>query len=123
MSRLVMAVAKFRALLIAAGEMNGTIFQNLMSETKLNVAIDGGYHHCIDAGIIPEVVIGDFDSLDFSLINESVLQINQKKQSQNALKSISTILGDPKGAQHRSNIVKIRYRNPLRCRPRFSTDV
>jgi len=42
MSRLVMAVAKFSALLIAAGEMDPSIFQNLISEKKLYVAIDGG---------------------------------------------------------------------------------
>ena len=80
-----MAVAKFRALLIAAGEMNTSIFQNLMSEKKLYVAIDGGYNHCIKNGIVPDVVIGDFDSLEDSLIDENVVVINQKGQEETDL--------------------------------------
>ena len=85
MSRLVMAVVKFRALLIAAGEMNPSIFQNLMSEKKLYVAIDGGYNHCIKTGIVPDVVIGDFDSLEHSLIDENVVVINEKGQEETDL--------------------------------------
>ena len=85
MCRLVMGVAKSRALLIAAGNMNKTIFQNIISKNKFVVAIDGGYSHCINAGIIPDVIIGDFDSLEESLIDESVLQIFQKSQDETDL--------------------------------------
>ena len=80
-----MAVTKIRALLIAAGAINNSIFQNLMSKNKLYVAIDGGYHHCIKSGITPDVVIGDFDSLEHSLIKEHVITINQKSQEETDL--------------------------------------
>ena len=88
-----MAVVKFRALLIAAGDVDSLILQNLVSEKKLCVAIDGGYHHCIKYEIIPDVAIGDFDSFNKSLIDERVDIIEIKSQNETDLvKAINWVI-------------------------------
>ena len=93
MSRVVMAVVKVRALLIAAGDTDSLILQNLVSENILYVAIDGGYHHCKNFEIIPDVVIGDFDSLNKSLIDERVLIVESKSQNETDLvKAINWVI-------------------------------
>jgi thiamine pyrophosphokinase len=47
---------------------NGDIFQNQIKlpEKTTVIAADGGARHCLDLGIKPDVVIGDFDSLTAS---------------------------------------------------------
>lgn len=80
-----MVPTKKSALLIAAGQIPEKIFNNLFSDKKLSIAIDGGYNYCINSGFIPDVVIGDFDSLDQSLINESVISIHQTSQEETDL--------------------------------------
>ncbi|MED5271310.1 MAG: thiamine diphosphokinase [Candidatus Thermoplasmatota archaeon] len=88
-----MAVVKFRALLIAAGDADSLILQNLVSEKNLCVAIDGGYHHCIKYEIIPDVAIGDFDSFNKSLIDERVDIIEIKSQNETDLvKAINWVI-------------------------------
>ncbi|PIE03587.1 MAG: thiamine diphosphokinase [Acidobacteria bacterium] len=56
---------KRRALLIANGELNQTDVQFGMDTCKrgLIIAADGGANQAIEAGIIPDVVIGDMDSI------------------------------------------------------------
>jgi thiamine pyrophosphokinase len=85
MSGLAMAAAKKRALLIAAGEMDNTILENLISDDKLCIAIDGGYNHCIRMGFVPDVVIGDFDSLDTSIIDKNIISIKKVSQEETDL--------------------------------------
>ena len=80
-----MAAIKKSALLIAAGEISENIFKKVFSKKKLCIAIDGGYNYCIDSGFIPDVVIGDFDSLDYSLINEEIISIHQESQEETDL--------------------------------------
>lgn len=80
-----MAAIKKCALLIAAGEISENVFKKIFSKKKLCIAIDGGYNYCIDSGVIPDVVIGDFDSLDYSLINEEIISIHQEGQEETDL--------------------------------------
>ena len=80
-----MAAAKNSALLIAAGEIPLEIFKNLLSDEKLNVAIDGGYFHCLKLNISPDFVIGDFDSLDPTLLNGETVSIFDKSQQETDL--------------------------------------
>lgn len=48
--------------IVAAGECAGLRIE--LTECDLLIAADGGYAHCIDAGLEPHVFIGDLDSLD-----------------------------------------------------------
>jgi thiamine pyrophosphokinase len=43
---------------------NSTQVKSAVKTADLVIAADGGARHCLDIGIIPDIVIGDFDSLD-----------------------------------------------------------
>lgn len=50
-----------KAIVIANGELN---HRPRIEPGDLLIAADGGGRHCLRLGLIPQVVIGDFDSLD-----------------------------------------------------------
>ncbi len=54
-----------RALLVCAAPVAGTpaLVARLATEADLIVAVDGGGSACLEAGVSPDVVLGDFDSL------------------------------------------------------------
>lgn len=54
-----------RAIIFANGRMEGPPeFVKDLHPSDLIIAADGGTHHCKSLGITPNVIIGDFDSLD-----------------------------------------------------------
>jgi len=53
-----------RALIFANGEFSGFDTSHSSQPDDLIIAADGGTLHCLALGIIPHVVVGDFDSLD-----------------------------------------------------------
>lgn len=59
-----------RALLVCAAPVEGSdeLVAVLASEADLVVAVDGGGALCTAAGIVPDVVVGDFDSLAASAL-------------------------------------------------------
>tara|TARA_B100001123_G_C15089261_1_gene938939 strand:+ start:303 stop:956 length:654 start_codon:yes stop_codon:yes gene_type:complete len=79
------AIVKDRALLIAAGLLSPSILQDLISNEKMCIAIDGGYNHCIKFNLIPDILIGDFDSIDSSKINENITLVHQVSQEETDL--------------------------------------
>lgn len=54
-----------RALLVAAAPTAGSseLVASLAAESDLVIAVDGGGAVCLEAGVVPDVVLGDFDSL------------------------------------------------------------
>jgi thiamine pyrophosphokinase len=54
-----------RALLVCAAPAPGTarLLPGLAAEADLVVAVDGGGSVCLEAGVVPDIVVGDFDSL------------------------------------------------------------
>ncbi|MBJ24211.1 MAG: thiamine diphosphokinase [Euryarchaeota archaeon] len=80
-----MAATKNSALLIAAGEVPINVLKNILSDEKLNIAIDGGYLHCLKYDITPDIVIGDFDSLDSALLADKNIQIFDESQQETDL--------------------------------------
>jgi thiamine pyrophosphokinase len=58
--------------IFANGNMSPQNF-NFLPETTV-IAADGGIHHCLDLGITPHVVIGDFDSAG----NDSLSMLENK---------------------------------------------
>ena len=52
-----------RAIIVA----NGVLVQPLLLEAgDILIAADGGVRHCLESGLQPSIIIGDFDSLDNS---------------------------------------------------------
>lgn len=68
-----------RAIIFANGELNiSTSLLNKIQPDDLIIAADGGAQHCRQLGITPQVVIGDFDSLqpeDISALQNCAVQM------------------------------------------------
>jgi thiamine pyrophosphokinase len=59
-----------RAIIFANGRMDAPPdFLKDPHKSDFVIAADGGTHHCVSLGIRPDVIIGDFDSLDPQLIS------------------------------------------------------
>ena len=60
-------------LIFANGEL-GDIpeLPELLDQADLIIAADGGANHCFRLGIIPDMLIGDFDSVDAAILEESM---------------------------------------------------
>ncbi len=43
------------------------------------IAVDAGYGHLEAAGVVPDMVVGDFDSLGFTPVHENVLSFPEQK--------------------------------------------
>ena len=80
-----MGVTADGALIIAAGEISSEIINGLISNKKLNLAVDGGYYHCLEYNIMPDIIIGDFDSLDLQLLDKRINIIHNKGQEETDL--------------------------------------
>ena len=71
-----------RALLVCAAPVAGSpaLVRRLVANADLIIAVDGGGAVCLEAGILPDVVVGDMDSLapaDLSRLRESAVSICQ----------------------------------------------
>jgi thiamine pyrophosphokinase len=54
-----------RAIIFANGRMaSPPAITNIINDSDLIIAADGGTQHCVSLGITPHVIIGDLDSLD-----------------------------------------------------------
>lgn len=63
--------------MFAAGEAPPSLVSILgprLLEYAEVVCADGGLAHCLDAGMTPDCLIGDFDSADQALLNDSALE-------------------------------------------------
>jgi len=60
-----------KILIIANGEIkNYDFYKDLISKSDLIICADGGVNHCVDLHVVPDYVIGDFDSIDKNLLEE-----------------------------------------------------
>ena len=63
--------------IVGAGECAEINFKK--EENDFVIAADGGYKYLLEAGIIPDAIIGDFDSLGFLPEGNNVLKLNPVK--------------------------------------------
>lgn len=63
--------------IVGAGECAEIDFKK--EENDFVIAADGGYKYLLEAGIIPDAIIGDFDSLGFLPEGNNVLKLNPVK--------------------------------------------
>jgi thiamine pyrophosphokinase len=65
-----------RALLVCAAPAPGAsaLLPGLAAEADLVVAVDGGGSVCLEARVVPDIVLGDFDSLPSADLDRLVLQ-------------------------------------------------
>jgi thiamine pyrophosphokinase len=60
-----------RAVIFANGSYNiSSTLRKEIDEDDLIIAADGGAHHCLELGIIPDILIGDMDSVQPQVIND-----------------------------------------------------
>jgi thiamine pyrophosphokinase len=57
------------------------------------IAADGGYRHCIGAGIVPDLVLGDFDSLGAPPEHPNVMRVPAVKDDTDMMLAVKTALG------------------------------
>ena len=58
-----------KVLMVASGQRPGRgLLLKRAAETDYVVAIDGGLHALHDAGILPQLIVGDLDSVDQELV-------------------------------------------------------
>ena len=64
-----------RAVIIGNGDIKD--YQYIKSKINDNdfiICADGGYNHAEKMGIVPDVLIGDFDSAELNIQNARILQ-------------------------------------------------
>lgn len=85
-------------LIVAAGApVSGALLVRLARENDMLVAVDGGYQHCVRAGIRPNLLLGDMDSLqEIPPSSESggpeVLRLPAEKDDTDTLFAARTLL-------------------------------
>lgn len=63
--------------IVGAGDCENLVIKN--NREDLIVAADGGYKHLLSAGITPDIIIGDFDSLGEIPEGENIIKLNPVK--------------------------------------------
>lgn len=72
--------------IVAAGDWYGDVIQK--REQDLVIAVDGGYDHVLQMGIVPDITVGDFDSVQAALPDEHVIRLNPVKDETDTLYAI-----------------------------------
>lgn len=72
--------------IVAAGDWYGDVIEK--REQDLVIAVDGGYDHILQMGIVPDLIIGDFDSVQSVLPDEHVIALNPVKDETDTLYAI-----------------------------------
>lgn len=68
------------AWVFAGGEFEADRFDHdWLVEGDIVVGVDHGIAHCLDAGVVPDVMMGDFDSVDASVLSDARLADVQRK--------------------------------------------
>ena len=72
--------------IVAASDWYGDVIEK--KEQDLVIAVDGGYDHVLKMGIEPDIIVGDFDSVQATLPDEHVIVLNPIKDETDTLYAI-----------------------------------
>ncbi|MEG2081302.1 MAG: thiamine diphosphokinase [Oscillospiraceae bacterium] len=90
------AIIKNRCVIVAAGELdNLDLLKNNILNTDFIIAADGGYKKCINIGLIPDLIVGDFDSSKVPKIKTEIIKLNPIKDSTDTENAL--LIGAEKG--------------------------
>lgn len=78
-------------IIVGAGDFSEDIFS--YEKDDFIIAADAGYNHLSSIGIIPDMVIGDFDSLGEIPIHPNIKKLPVKKDDTDIISSVRTSLG------------------------------
>lgn len=70
-----------RCVIVAAGDVNNVVIKNNIFSDDFVIAADAGYYICADAGVTPDLVIGDFDSGEAPETLIETIRLNPIKDS------------------------------------------
>lgn len=88
-----------KALIFSGGDFNALPDDINITEYKLVIGADSGYISALDAGVVPHIVIGDFDSYPQEMINaEKIIRLNPVKDMTDTQEAIDTAINQ--GAEH-----------------------
>lgn len=80
------------ALLVLNGEVHDTkLSRGLMAAADYIVAVDGGYDHCLNMGVIPSLLLGDLDSIEAQPEGVPILAFNPAKNATDGEHAISLL--------------------------------
>lgn len=72
--------------IISAGECAGIVFRKKKEDYV--IAVDRGYQYAINSGIVPDMVLGDFDSLGFIPDEENVIVHKPEKDDTDTMLAV-----------------------------------
>lgn len=75
---------KTRCVIIAGGDCNSSLLTKI-GDSDYVIAADSGMYHCKAAGILPDLVVGDFDSFSGTLPNTEIVHLPTHKDDTDLL--------------------------------------
>lgn len=77
-------------IIVGAGSMEGSELR--IPDRAAVIAADGGYGYLLDAGVKPDIVLGDFDSLGYVPKAENVLTVPSEKDDTDTMLAVKEAL-------------------------------
>ncbi|MCR5715937.1 MAG: thiamine diphosphokinase [Lachnospiraceae bacterium] len=65
-----------KCIIVCAGEF--VPIEIVRDETDLVIAADGGYEYCMQVGVVPDLIVGDFDSIS-PMLREEIFGIKERE--------------------------------------------
>lgn len=88
-----------KALIFSGGGFSGLPDSIDINEYELVIAADSGYASAVESGVVPHIVIGDFDSFPHDLVRaDKIIRLNPVKDMTDTQEAIDEAV--KKGAEH-----------------------
>ena len=83
-----------KCVIVSAGEMNSNVFEKIdIDSDDVIIACDGGYDSCLKYGVMPNILLGDFDSVKSKLPEDiEKITLNCEKDDTDTLSAVKLML-------------------------------